>query len=247
MRDSLRITHIEEAALHAWPALQQLLYDGWVLRFARGYTKRSNSVNVIAPSSIPIVAKVEACERLYADKGLPPVFRLTSFNAPSGLDQLLEQRGYSMVDRTHVLSLDLATWRHTRRLEMTVQEELEAWLDGYSRMSGSAQEHRLVHGEILAAIAVRRFLVSLTVGGRAVTCGLGVLEREYFGLFDLVTASEERGKGYGTELIAALLELASSEGARYAYLQVVGSNTGARRLYDRLGFRESYQYWYRVG
>ncbi len=57
---------IEELTLNAWPALQTVLYDGWLLRFADGYTRRANSVNPIYPSAVPLADKIAACERAYA-------------------------------------------------------------------------------------------------------------------------------------------------------------------------------------
>ena len=41
---------IEEHALNAWPPLQTLLLDGWVLRLANGYTRWANSVNPLYAS-----------------------------------------------------------------------------------------------------------------------------------------------------------------------------------------------------
>ena len=39
--------HLEELAMNAWPAIQTYLYDGWIVRFANGYTKRANSVTAV--------------------------------------------------------------------------------------------------------------------------------------------------------------------------------------------------------
>ena len=43
----MRPLRIEEVALNAWPSMQHMLYDGWLLRFSNGYTKRANSVNIL--------------------------------------------------------------------------------------------------------------------------------------------------------------------------------------------------------
>jgi GNAT superfamily N-acetyltransferase len=238
---------IEEASLNAWPALQLKLYDGWLLRYAKGYTKRANSVNVLSASTIDLPEKIAACERFYAVKGVPSVFRLNSFNVPPDLDQFLEQRGYRRVDETHVLSLELAGWRASGESTVMLRdEELPEWLNSYARLSSCALEHQQTHGEILDAIPAGRNLVSLAVDGSVVSCGLGVQEDDSIGLFDLVTDPDERGKGYGSALIGGLLQRAVAAEAHIAYLQVLASNSGARRLYERLGFRESYRYWYWV-
>ena len=35
---------IEELTLNAWPPLETLFFDGWILSFSDGYTRRANSI-----------------------------------------------------------------------------------------------------------------------------------------------------------------------------------------------------------
>ncbi len=238
---------IEEISLNSWPALQQILFDGWILRFSEGYSKRANSVNPLYSSNMDVEQKVDTCEKLYAGKGLQTIFRLTPFSLPRGLDQVLESRNYTKVAPTSVLHLDLDNNAIQPAPPEDLREErLDDWMEFFCRFSGSAVEQHRAHKAILQAIASRRFLASLVDSGEAVACGLGVLENGYLGLFDLVTHPERRNHGYGTRLVRSLLRWAQERGAVRAYLQVVQRNTAGRRLYRKLGFREVHEYWYRV-
>jgi GNAT superfamily N-acetyltransferase len=81
---------------------------------------------------------------------------------------------------------------------------------------------------------------------RIVACGLGMVERDCIGLYNIVTDKEHRGRGHGEQLLLHLLQWARRNGVVRSYLQVVANNGPARRLYAKLGFRETYTYWYRV-
>lgn len=239
---------IEEASLNSWPALQQILFDGWILRFSKGYTKRANSVNPLFSSSMNLDEKVAICEKLYAEKGLQPVFRLTPFSSPSDLDQILESRGYRKVDPTLVLHLDLKSHNIQPAPSVELHDEgLDDWIEVFCQFSESQVEKHQTHKEILQAIPSQRFLATISDSGQTVACGLGVLENDYFGLFDLITDPRQRNKGYGTKLVSSLLRWAQANGALYAYLQVMNNNQLARRLYAKFGFEETYRYWYRTG
>ena len=73
--------------------------------------------------------------------------------------------------------------------------------------------------------------------GRAVGVGmLGVRgERAWVG--GMGVASEARRQGVGEQLMRALLDSARACGARSVQLEVLEKNSGARALYEKLGFR----------
>ena len=251
--DHDRARRIEVASLGAWPALTESDFDGWRLRFANGYTRRSNSITPLDPSRIEVAQKVAACERIYTERGLPTIFRLTSF-APPGLDEFLAARGYAPGEAVEVRALRLGGGatparrpaRPPRAGEIRVEPVgLDRWLEVFGTLSRSAGGNRLAHRQVLAAVPGTRRLLLLVADGRPVSCGMSVLHGGLVGLFDLVTGTAHRGRGFGGELLQRALAWGRRAGAEEAYLQVVETNLGAIRLYERAGFETVYRYHYR--
>ena len=116
----------EELPINAWPSLQTLLYDGWALRFANGYTKRANSVNPLYHSGTDVTEKIETCERLYRGKGLKVVFKMTPASQPEDLDSILAAQGYQVDSPTSVQLLDLTAWSQPAATADTILYETAA-------------------------------------------------------------------------------------------------------------------------
>ena len=79
---------IEDLSLNAWPSHQLQVYDGWLLRFSHFYTHRTNSVEQIGTSSIPLDVKIPFCESIYNHWGTPCIFKITPL-----IDQLEQEDG----------------------------------------------------------------------------------------------------------------------------------------------------------
>src|SRR5260370_40729646 len=94
---------LEERALNASGAFQSLVYDGWLLGYRPGPTKRLRCVNPFYPSSLPLPEKVAYCAAFYASVKLPLVFRLLPFSVPPALDGWLARDGWAPFDRAPVL------------------------------------------------------------------------------------------------------------------------------------------------
>ncbi len=236
---------IEEASLNAWPAVRQMLLDGWLLRFSHGFTKRANSIVPLYPVLQPMEDKVRHCENLYARERLQAIFRLTSVTDCAPLDGYLAERGYTRVDPTHVLTTNLNHLALPRGGNVRWSDR-EAWLQTYARLTSMPEEARALHGAIIKGIQGECAYAVTGGHDQPEACGLGVLEQDLVGLFDIYTAPSSRGRGHAQALVAGLLGWARERGARVAYLQMVAGNEPARALYGKYGFSKAYEYWYRV-
>lgn len=244
--------------------MQQVLLDGWLLRFAQGFTKRANSVVPLYPADAagapddPAEAadgprslphKVRFCENLYAREGLKTIFRLTSIDDHRALDSYLEARGYRAQDTTEVLTLAMDQ-RPPAAADFSLLP-LESWLDAYAELSqlpggNTGAAARALHAAILRGIPLPTAYAVLGPADAPLGCALAVLEQDLVGLFDVVTRPDARRAGHGTRLVSSLLAWGWDQGARRGYLQMVADNDPARALYRRLGFEGLYRYWYRI-
>lgn len=238
------LRRLEEIGLNSCSPPGTILYDGWLVRLMPGKAKRARSVNAAYPSALPVDQKIDTCEALYRQHGLPTLFRITPFSEPAGLDTALAGRGYRLFDETAVETavLDPARLEPAAAAEMA----LEPWVAEVARLRGSSDAERHGHLLRLQSCLLTWRAMAIVENGQVVATGLTILEDGWAGLFDIVTDRAQQRRGHARRLVHALLRAAWELGARDAYLQVSADNTPARNLYRQLGFAERYLYWYRA-
>jgi len=245
--DPSLIRRFEEVSNNAWPSVESFQYDGWILRFAGGVTRRSNSVSMLYPSTIDPAVKIDFCETFYRSRQIYPCFKVTGISCPEGIDRLLESRGYfiNAVISFQLKSLENLVPEEYPGLTLSVTED-PGWIDEFIRMNGFDPARKPIYRKIMDGILTPRCMATVKQDGETIAVGLGVLEDRYLGLFDIVTDPRVRQQGWGTAVTQTLMGWGKSKGAQVAYLQVLDNNIPALRLYRKLGFSESYRYWYRV-
>ena len=246
MMDNIMIMRLEEVTMNAWPASQTMFFDGWVLRFADGVFNRAHCIGPLYFSTEPVEAKIAFCERVYHSIQLPTVFKISERMFPDDLDAVLERRGYSIQYRISVQTLELTSVDVADSPSVQLQEAVDdAWLDQFVHCYESDPARKPAYRRILQRIIPTKCLARLVVEDRVVGCGVAVLEKPFIGLFDIAVDRAFRNQGLGQVLIDHILAWGKGHGAKIAYLQVSTQNPAALRLYEKRGFQEMYQYWYR--
>ena len=239
---------VEEAGLNALQTQKQLFYDGWLLRVSPGKAKRARSVNPHFASSLPLPEKIAYCERVYEERGLPALFRMTPFVQPPDLEAVLAARGYDAFEETWVQTVALDRPPDVPEPGDDVElsaPDVPAFVEAAGELRGSPPAQRAAHRERLEHAPMPRRFVVIRVGGRPVCSGLVALEDGLAGIYDVVTAPDARRRGHATLACAWLLAWAWQRGARAGYLQVDGGNAAAHAVYRRFGFTTLYTYHYR--
>jgi ribosomal protein S18 acetylase RimI-like enzyme len=236
---------MEDAGLTSSQPPQQVIYDGWLLRYSPGKAKRARSVNAIGAGHLALQDKFGHVESFYRRAGLPCLYRITPFSQPRELDRTLDRAGYVACDESRVMAVDLPA---AAAAPVCAAEVIDAgrFAQVVGRLRGSTAAVIAAEAQRIVAASLPARYLTVSEDGQPVACGCVVIDDRFAGLFNMVTAVARRGRGLATALVTQLLRDAADSGARVAYLQVDAANAPARHVYRKFGFRDQYAYWYRI-
>ena len=247
MPDIGLVLALESRLVNAWPSFEIQLADGWILRFAGGYSKRANAATPLRPGAGVDDDLVQHVLRAYSRQGIRPTFRLTGVEAPE-VDARLAAHGLVEIEPTYGMVAPLEGVEEmpldeSVAIEPTVSRD---WVREAATAYGGDKADDALLVEIVSRIRQRAGFATLSLDDRPVAWGLGVIERGYVGLYDIVVAPDLKGIGLGRRTMLSLMAWGRANGARFAYLQVREENEVARSLYRSLGFSDAYRYTHRV-
>lgn len=202
---------------HLFPDLATRPLGGWLLRHSASESaRRANSVLAFGDSGVEddLAQVLAAYER--------PVAAVLS-------DSAQEQR------------LLAAGW--------VPEDPIGTPADTSFRLTGVAMATRAARGADTVDLQLKELAegvvsVALHRDGVEVASGIGAYAADWVGFRGVQVNEEHRGHGLGRAVMAELLEWGAEQGARTAYLQVLGDNAPALALYDALGFVEHHRYRY---
>jgi N-acetylglutamate synthase len=234
---------VEETCLNAWPALREVLLDGWLLRFSEGLTRRANSAN-----AVDAFARADArqCEALYRPQGQPTIFRVLTLLDPS-VDKQLKALGYTCEGESCVLygDLDEVETASDPRVKLLSEPNPE-WFAAMATLQNHTGEQARTYRQIIGQLAIPAVFAALSADDETVALAYGAIHRELFCYQSVITGGRKRRQGHGRRIVTALAAWAKENGATGACLEVEAGNIPARALYNSIGLKkELYRYHYR--
>jgi N-acetylglutamate synthase len=267
MTDPASIAAFERIAAAHWRGTEEEWLGGWLLRAAEGFTGRANSALPLGDPGLPADAALDAVTRWYRDRDLRPMIMVptplepgdavqpttghptTGHPTTGQLDRQLTERGWpTRPGPAYVMVADLpldvpaAGLCEGREVRATAEPD-DAWA---ARYHYRGQDFLPPVARKVLTSAERQSFVSIRDGETVLAIARLSLALDWAGITAVEVNPDHRRQGLGTAITAAACQEARAHGISQVFLQVEVGNTGAQALYERLGFRYSHRYHYRV-
>lgn len=188
---------------------------GWILRASASHpARRANSVLAFGPTSAS--DPVAAVTDWYVARRLRPIAAVLP---QTDEHRLFETAGWIPESDEPDTQFLIASVAHVQRTKHTSDHVDVEEADGLA-------------------------LAHIDVDGRTVASGVAAYARDWVGFRSIAVRPSHQRQGHATAIMAALIEWGAEQGARTAYLQVLGDNFPALALYGRLGFSLHHSYCY---
>ena len=235
------IQELEELSFRTLPALEQERYDRWVLRWSDGGSRRGNSVNPVASSALSLEEKVEHCERWFAARSAPAIFRLTAL-ADAELPAVLSGRGYIATSPTDVMTLEIGDRGRAKGVDVD-DHPSDFWLATVTGHEPGSAEGKRLASQLMSGVG-RVHFASIMEGADTVAIGMSAGLERFTTIYNMNTDATYRRRGLARSILTTLLAIGQEAGSTHAVLQVTADNTAAQALYREFEFSTAYRYRY---
>ncbi len=155
------------------------------------------------------------------------------------LTQALLDNGFSIESYEHAMICDLSFFlspKQTTGLQIRHVTDF-ALLEDFVRVLKpyDAYIDEFYNKADLDSLLSNEMLFVGYMNNKPVTIGILFLNGESAGIFSLITDSENRGRGYGTDMMCFLMKIAKEKDCKFVTLSA--SSDSGYRIYENLGFR----------
>jgi len=256
------VTRLENLCADAWPAQVDEPLGEWRLRAAGGYTGRANSALAVGNPGMPIAAALGAVHAFAERTGIGPRVQVpvgTPWDRAveaegwvlneaheAGAESTVQVAALSTLAESDAPTVDSRRAGRSSGQQVSVEMAKRPGLEWWGLVAGGDPSPARM-GVLDPDPALHTaFLLVRGAHGAPLGTARAALAEDHLHLSVLEVVPTARRGGLATELIAVAAAWGVEQGARWAVLQVALHNTGARALYDRLGFVEHHRYRYLV-
>jgi len=240
---------VEALMDQAWPALDREDTGGWVMRAAGGVTQRANSVWP-REEAADHESAVRAASQWYRSRRLPLIFQVFDDERSAGLNAVLDAQRFTRQSETLIMVRPTDTPPGAPRGDLPNDVEIseepsEEWLRLWWSVDGRGGDAELeIARKILVSCPSVYALVTDEDGFPAAVGRLALVDGRG-GIYCMATAAGHRRRGFGRQVLDALLTTGGHRGVSGFWLLAMASNNAAQALYEGAGFTERGRYLYR--
>jgi len=246
------MTDLERVAAAHWRGTEEEWLGDWLLRAAGGFTGRANSALPLGDPGLPLDEALAVVTRWYRERGLPPMIAVPvplDDDASRELDEQLTRRSWpTRPGPAFFMVADLPLAIPASEIaggrEVVVSPEPDdAWA---ARYHYRGQDHLPPVARQVLTSAREQAFVSIREGDAVLAIARLSIADGWAGLTAVEVHPGHRRQGFGVVVTGAACLLAGQRGVQRVFLQVEVDNAPAQAMYQRLGFRYSHRYHYRV-